>query len=343
MSNELKPFSVKYKKNRTVLKDVLPLEKPFCISIEPSNLCNFKCVMCHHSSENYKKKAGPLLNMSNLCFNKIVEDLKQWGNSKLKVIKLYSMGEPLLNKNICKMVKKLKEENLSEVIEITTNGSLLNKQMSEELIQYGLDYLRISIYSVIKEKNEHITGSNITPSTIRHNVCELKQIRDKLKSVKPFIQAKIIDTYNDEENKIFIENYQDIVDEVFIDKPMNSNFGEDVLKNLYGENSLEVNKNIHELYYYKRYKACRYPFDHLTVKSNGDVVVCCADWLRATKIGNVMENTLEEIWNGKKLYEFRKMQLENKRYLNKSCKNCEIPLRDQPEDDLTGVSINKFK
>lgn len=60
-------------------------------------------------------------------------------------------------------------------------------------------------------------------------------------------------------------------------------------------------KNIVQSSYYKERKVCRYPFTHMTVKSNGEVVVCCADWMRNTLIGNVMSNSMEEIWNSKRV------------------------------------------
>lgn len=36
------------------------------------------------------------------------------------------------------------------------------------------------------------------------------------------------------------------------------------------------------------------------------------------------------------------MQLENKRYMNKSCKECELPLRDYPEDNIDGFPIERL-
>lgn len=67
-----------YPERRMVLKERLPLALPLCISIEPTNLCNFKCVMCYHGNNEYAEGAKPLKNMDMSCFNKVISDIKDW-------------------------------------------------------------------------------------------------------------------------------------------------------------------------------------------------------------------------------------------------------------------------
>ena len=42
-------------KNRERLADVVPLDTPFMINIEPSSACNLKCKYCGHSSPEFEK------------------------------------------------------------------------------------------------------------------------------------------------------------------------------------------------------------------------------------------------------------------------------------------------
>lgn len=149
------------------------------------------------------------------------------------------MGEPLLNPLIGEMVKKIKEADICDVLEITTNGSLLSEKMSEDFVD-GLDFLRFSIYSVLEEKNREITKSGFTPNQIRDNIRKLKEIREIKGKKKPFIHAKIIDTYNEDENNQFLKYYGDIADEVFVDKPMHGNNIGNVIEKLYSDNYEEV-------------------------------------------------------------------------------------------------------
>lgn len=63
-------FVTHYNSRRLILKDEIPIVIPLCISIEPSDLCNFKCVMCHHGSEKSASLEKPYLNMDMKCLKK---------------------------------------------------------------------------------------------------------------------------------------------------------------------------------------------------------------------------------------------------------------------------------
>ena len=59
----------------------------------------------------------------------------------------------------------------------------------------------------------------------------------------------------------------------------------------------------------------------LGILLNGDVVLCCLDHRGHTKLGNIYNNTLEEILNGEIFQNHLKM-LENKEYYFELCKKC---------------------
>lgn len=54
---------------------------------------------------------------------------------------------------------------------------------------------------------------------------------------------------------------------------------------------------------------CKRPFTSCEITSMGDVIVCCFDWLPLI-IGNIRENTLQEIWNGEKANALRSTILD---------------------------------
>ncbi len=72
-----------YTESKQILMDIIPLERPLCLSIEPTNICNFKCTMCFHGNNEYAEEAKPLKNMDMQCFRKIVNDIKNWGGGRL--------------------------------------------------------------------------------------------------------------------------------------------------------------------------------------------------------------------------------------------------------------------
>ena len=64
-------------------------------------------------------------------FTKIVDDLAAWPGERIKVIRIIGFGEPLANRETPRMIAYLKERNVAERIEMTTNASLLTEDMAE--------------------------------------------------------------------------------------------------------------------------------------------------------------------------------------------------------------------
>jgi radical SAM protein with 4Fe4S-binding SPASM domain len=73
---------------------------------------------------------------------------------------------------------------------------------------------------------------------------------------------------------------------------------------------------------YQINKTCLRPFHAVVVKSNGDVVLCCADMYGDVVMGNVAENRLEEIWNSDKFGEYRSRLATNTRKGLLLCETC---------------------
>lgn len=67
---------------------------------------------------------------------------------KSEKLRLFKVGEPLLNKNVCEMIHYAKSADVAEKIEITTNGSMLNPELNQKLIDAGLDILNISVNGI---------------------------------------------------------------------------------------------------------------------------------------------------------------------------------------------------
>ena len=66
---------------------------------------------------------------------------------------------------------------------------------------------------------------------------------------------------------------------------------------------------------------CFYPSYSLMVEWNGDIFLCPQDWQRRVTMGNVMQETIFEIWTGKIITKFRKNLLSGKR-CSSPCSSC---------------------
>jgi len=310
---------------RIDLRGAIPLKKPFTILFDPASLCNFRCECCYYNIPDlYSFMPKGYLKFED--FKKIVDDLADWEGEKIKVVRLVGFGEPFINKNTGEMVKYLKQKEVAERIEITSNGSLLNASVSQQLIDTGLDYLRVSIYAASQERHEAVTRNKIDIDVIRRNVSELRRLRIEQGREKPFIYVKMLDSFDGTENQRFFDRYTDIADEISLEQPhhwlSNDNPARDVLQRV----------------------VCPQPFKMLSIRCNGDVIVCDPDWKNNTKVGNALKEPVKSIWNGEAMHEFRKMQLERRRWENESCRQCTFLANDNYVfDNLDGVSPDVLK
>lgn len=127
--------------NRTYLKDVIPLDTPYNLKVEVSSLCNARCVYCAHASRDHGVFEG---NMSWELFERIINDSKQFP-CKYKVMEMFSFGESMCKPELAKMIKIAKAEDVAEKINLTTNGLLITKDRADELLDSGIDIIRISL------------------------------------------------------------------------------------------------------------------------------------------------------------------------------------------------------
>ena len=58
---------------------------------------------------------------------------------------------------------------------------------------------------------------------------------------------------------------------------------------------------------------CNYPFRKLTIAYNGDILLCCDDFMYDTCFGNVMKDSLIDSWNAKLYNDYRLSLLNNRR------------------------------
>lgn len=330
--------------NRHNLRDVIPLEKPYTLLIEPSNYCNFRCIQCFQSlkGENYITRSRGLMSMD--LYKDIIRQMKEWKGPKLKVLKLSLYGEPFTNPDFGEMLRLAKEAEIAERIETTTNMSLLTESLCRQLVEYEIDYIRVSIYAGNQERYRKITNCpSVDINKILQQLQSIQDMKKELHKERPFVSAKMLDTYT-EENEEFLSVFSEVADEVYIDKPHNWIATEEksFIGSLYQDQGKELLEELKKTL--SNRVACTMPFTTLAVRSDGSVSPCCIDWVGETNIGNVKNMSLQEIWDGEKLFEFRKMQLEDRKYENKSCGNCEFYKNDYYiRDNIDGFPVDKLR
>jgi len=308
MPSEIKPI---YGIQRVKLSEKVPLNTPYSIYIFPTTFCNFKCIYCAHSlgiTEMKKRYDFSRETMNIETFKKAVEQLSQFPE-KIKLLSLTGQGEPLINKDISKMVKIAKDSGAFERIEIISNGALLNKNISDDLIEAGLDTLRISIQGLSDEKYKDICGADIKFPQFIENI---RYFYANKKNTNLFVKIMDISLENNEEE--FYKLFSDCSDRMFVEKMLPAYDGVKIT------DKMNVEYDRYGRIIEKR-QVCPLPFFMLGVLPNGDVEPCDTIY-KPIILGNVHNGSIKDMWNGKILREFWKMQLKGKKSNNPKCSLC---------------------
>ena len=292
----------------------LHLSKPFgtkVVCIETTSACNAKCIMC--TKRSLPHEAGI---MSDTIFSKILTEAKELG---VKQIGLSVYGEPLSDPKFIQRAKMVND--LGFRFYFFSNASLLTQDKAKELLLmpgFGSVYFSINGFSK-KTYEEVMMGLN--RDKVFENVLNFLQLREKLNSkVKVRVTCVVFEKNKHEINELkqfWLK--QPGVDMVYF--PAIRNRGGTTLDiETQGENPVfsplsAKGRTLHP---------CRYLWEGLFVYWNGEVGVCCEDnAARRIGIGNVADQTLNEIWTGENIKNLRKLHLDGKRHLHRICgKQC---------------------
>lgn len=288
--------------NRSDLKSEIPLEAPYSLFIDPSSACNFKCKFCM----NHKIKSPGIMDFE--LYKSIIDSLQQF-KKPIKVIRLYGFGEPLVNDDFCRMVEYAKASDRVLSVDTTTNGSLIDRDYADRLINSGIDRINISIEGVNAGQYKEFTGRTIDFEKFVENLAYLYSIRGKT-----IIFMKICGDYLSEaDKKKFNDIFGPIADGIDIEHTANCWYGCDIEGvnqdvGIYGQPLDDID-------------VCPYVFYSLQIQHSGAVSLCFLDWGKQLLIGDVKYQSIYDIWHGKDLNLIQKNILKG--HKPKICKSCQ--------------------
>jgi MoaA/NifB/PqqE/SkfB family radical SAM enzyme len=298
-----------------------------CVTIFPSNQCNYNCLMCLYR----KSRTRDIETMEFSLIEKIVTEC-----SKLKIKPLLhfsGQGEPLIYPEIREVMQICKEKRMKW--SMTTNGYFLD-QYAEDLVSNNCYAINVSIHGNALE-NDAITGVDSSFDKTSRSIKKLEEIKTQRKKKTPRIAINcVINEYN-------VTNLRSVLD-AFLELPVNSidfahlHFKENDIKERDDSTNPAVirKKNIQELIKFNSYieetkfpintffypkilkkdlvgyytdkhhrfssrvnESCIFPWLNVFVKPNGSVFCCSKD------IGDLRTSSLNEIINSKRAVEFR--------------------------------------
>lgn len=286
---------------------------PKYFTIETSNNCNARCIMCPKGKKGLKERQF----MGDALFDKIVSEIQGY-HKWIEMICLNSDGEPLLDREIASKIRKLKGIGIKHV-NISTNAQLLEEAKIQELLESGLDDIRISMDGHSKETFEKVRRG-LDFEVVKGNVLKLIQMRDRARSSME-IRVRMVELEeNIGERKEWLDFWKDKVGER--DKvqlmPMHSWSGK------------ILDEGISQIEYYAD-KPCISVFSSFTINYDGIVQLCDSDIEQQMVMGDVKEASIQEIWQGEKFEYARSLHANAERNRIQICQGCDHWSRDFKE------------
>lgn len=300
---------------RIALQEVIPLETPFLLYVDPSSACNFRCQFCPTGHKDLLKASlykRSLLDMG--LFEKLLYDLEAFPDP-LKVMRMNKIGEPLLNKKLPAMITLAKACGRVCYIDLATNAALFSPELLTQLIDAGLDRLNISLEGINREQYIEHAKSDIDFDQLVKNIHWLYPYRGQME-----ITIKIPGNYlSSDDRELFFEMFGDYCDRIFVEEISHIWPGFDVEQRA-GVKIQELEGQYRQLLEDK--DVCTYIFYAMAINSDGTVSACCPDWDQKLVVGDLRQQSLKDIWNSPAMRTLQIQHLKGKRSDNPVCREC---------------------
>jgi radical SAM protein with 4Fe4S-binding SPASM domain len=328
-----------YRKSRNANSKECP-NLPLNLLVEVTSKCNLSCRMCniHHDSRSGMTIGDALL-----------ERTFQLARTSISVSP-FGLGEPLLHPDIAGIVGRYKAAGAT--VGLTTNGMLLDGDVSRGFITKGLDNLVISIDSADPFLFAEIRrGADL--ERICNNIRLLNEMKKSLSSARPALALNVVtqacNFYNlpqivrlAEELNIFSLVFTPITAHRHIPEIHGETLDrgldrwEEILETCKDDaESRGISVDMRQLYYVLRATApeavyggtapCPEPFRFMGIRANGDIFPCC-NWdvskpvARISETADISLSDLEKAWQSPEWQRLRYRVISNE--YPQQCREC---------------------
>ena len=319
--------------------------EPLCIDLEVASVCDLACPHCFRQ---YIATPDKLMS-TNLAF-KLIDQLSE---QSVPSVKFNWRGEPLMNRNLPKIIDYAKKKGVLETI-INTNATLLEGKYAEQLLDSGLDLLIYSFDGGSKKTYDKLRVGRFKENKfddIIRNIENFNKLKKQKNSVFPRTKIQMVltkETY--EEQDEYFSLFKGIVDDVSV-KQYTERGGDiketDIDQNKLNKNKIYMKNFDGELFVSEGRLPCEQPFQRMLITYDGRVSMCCYDWGSMHPVGYVDDLAIKT--GDKEFQKVKEQADQNKRGFE--LMNLKIPpkFNDPPQKISTlkeiwnGEEINKVR
>lgn len=266
-------------------------EAPFTIQVEPVQGCNLGCDFCGIHAIGYQQKKRGLDVMDLATAQSLADQIKALGwNPRIE----FAMhGEPTLHPQLDEMISIFREALPKAYLMVTSNGGGLLKDTKEtvlNLFMAGLNTLALDDYEsnqIVQRVLENMGGGPL--QVVNYPEDGLKWSPHTRHTGRRIVIIKDISS---------------------------SDAGTHATLNNHAGSSFPQTDAAWG-------KRCAKPFRELSVRWDGNVAICCNDWPGVFKVGNVLVEGLDAVWQSARLEAARKALYHGRRDLVNPCHGCD--------------------
>lgn len=301
----------------------------FYIQWHITDRCNLRCIDCYQ--EKYTRENELSWQQLHVLCDKLIDTMKKW-DKELKIT--LTGGEPLLKEELWDILKYLDKSNYISELSIITNGTIIDKYISELQGYTKLKEIYISLDGITSDSNDSIRGAGTFKKTIDNikllllnNIpvvimfTLLKRNINDAKSLLNFAENLGVDGFIIE-RFVPLGQGKKVINEVVSGEELN-----ELYRHIFNESGFEY--QIEEVIKYRAVRAefkpelqlfgaeCIVGKDGMALLPDGTILPCRRFNL---PIGNLVKSSLDEIWTKSDVLH----NVRNKKYLKGKCKTCEI-------------------
>jgi radical SAM protein with 4Fe4S-binding SPASM domain len=298
-----------------VFRKAFILGKPWSASIEPTTSCNLRCPECPTGMQSLTRAKGSLdVEVYKTILDKLSPDLIY--------LTLYFQGEPFLNPHFPEMVKLARNRRI--FVATSTNGHYLDDTNVAKIIQSGLSHLIISLDGLDQETYEkYRVKGNL--QTVTDGIKRVVAAKKATKSKFPFIELQFLVMRHNEHQMNAMRNYaeQAGVDKLSFKSAQVYNFdtGNTIIPTLKQKSRYRELPDGSWIIARKIKNRCHRIWSSLVVTWDGKVVPCCYDKDADHQTGNLLQDSLDDIWKNKVISSYRNQVLSSRADIE-ICRNC---------------------
>ena len=289
---------------------------PEFLSVEPANWCMLSCPECPvgRRGQNNTNDHGLL---AEELMRKILDECAGY----LHTIQFFFQGEPLLNRQLPVLIAMAKKQHIYTIV--STNALLLTPEYARALIGSGVDRLIVSIDGFSQQSySEYRVGGSFQKALAGLRM--LADAKHQLKTKTRIEWQCLMLKSNQHEWQLIRDNYKRLgADCLTLKTAQFYDF-------TYGNPLMPVNER------YSRYKKlsdgrfirkkpyknhCLRLWSGAVVDVKGNLLPCCFDKTADYAFGNILEESIADVWHSSKAEKFRKRVLKKRNEID-ICLNC---------------------